>query len=111
METIITKLRPVVFRIVEEALQETYTTYLDAGDLTELIITELIPIVEEGVQQESENVLASQNGEEKRRFELRVVQEVSQSLRPTIIRIIQATIAQSSVGKFSFSVLLIKDLY
>merc|ERR1712012_751098 len=105
VDTIITKLRPVVFRIVEEALQETYTTYLDAGDLTELIISELIPIVEEGVQQESENVLASQNGEEKRRFELRVVQEVSQSLRPTIIRIIQATIAQSSVDLSNFEAL------
>ena len=88
-----------VFRIVEEALEET-GTYLDAGDLTDLIIEQLTPIVQRGVRQESQKV-ASQRGEDRKRFELTVVRQVSQSLRPTIIRIIKATVAESDVGKLS----------
>ena len=86
-----------VFRIVEEALEET-GTYLDAGDLTDLIIEQLTPIVQRGVRQESQKV-ASQRGEDRKSFELKVVRQVSQSLRPTIIRIIKATVAESNVGK------------
>ena len=78
------------FRVVEQALIETSSTYLDAGDLTDLIITQLTPIVEQGVSNESANL---QESVDLQNFELQVVQEVSQSLKPTIIRIIQVTVA------------------
>ena len=90
VQKIIISLRPVVFREVEQVLIETSSTYLDAGDLTDLIITQLTPIVEQGVSNESANL---QESVDLQNFELQVVQEVSQSLKPTIIRIIQVTVA------------------
>jgi len=102
VQTIIIRLRPVVFRVVEQALIETSSTYLDAGDLTDLIITQLTPIVEQGVSNESANL---QESVDLQNFELQVVQEVSQSLKPTIIRIIQVTVAESSVDLSNFEVL------
>ena len=90
VQTIIIRLRPVVFRVVEQVLIETSSTYLDAGDLTDLIITQLTPIIEQGVSNESANL---QENADLQNFELQVVQEVSQSLKPTIIRIIQVTVA------------------
>ena len=83
------------FRVVEQVLIETSSTYLDAGDLTDMIITQLTPIIDQGVSNESANL---QESVDLQNFELQVVQEVSQSLKPTIIRIIQATVA----GKDSF---------
>ena len=47
------------FRVVEQALIETSSTYLDAGELTDLIITQLTPIVEQGVSNESANLQES----------------------------------------------------
>merc|ERR1711988_2020447 len=102
VQTIIIRLRPVVFRVVEQALIETSSTYLDAGDLTDLIITQLTPIVEQGVSNESANL---QESVDLQNFELQVVQEVSQSLKPTIIRIIQVTVAESSVDLSNFEAL------
>ena len=57
---------------------------------TDLITTQLTPIVEQGVSKESANL---QESVDLQNFELQVVQEVSQSLKPTIIRIIQVTVA------------------
>merc|ERR1711936_1443366 len=87
---------------VEQVLIETSSTYLDAGDLTDLIITQLTPIIEQGVSNESANL---QENADLQNFELQVVQEVSQSLKPTIIRIIQVTVAESSVDLSNFEVL------
>ena len=93
VQTIIIGLRPVVFRVVEEALIETSTTHLDSGDLTDMIIMQLTPIVEQGVQQESQALLASQAAD----LEDQVVRQVISSLKTTVIRIVQATVSTSGV--------------
>ena len=93
VQTIIIGLRPVVFRVVEEALIETSTTHLDSGDLTDMIIMQLTPIVEQGVQQESQALLASQAAD----LEDQVVKQVISSLKTTVIRIVQATVSTSGV--------------
>ena len=51
---IIVQMRPVVFQIVTEVLEETNTNYLDAGELTDLIVVELTPVIEQGVNEEAE---------------------------------------------------------
>ena len=93
VQTIIIGLRPVVFRVVEEALIETSTTHLDSSDLTDMIIMQLTPIVEQGVQQESQALLASQAAD----LEDQVVRQVISSLKTTVIRIVQATVSTSGV--------------
>ena len=50
----------------------------------------ITPIVEQGVSNKSANL---QESVDLQNFELQVVQKVSQSLKPTIIRIIQVTVA------------------
>merc|ERR1711976_632877 len=55
---ILNQLRPVVFQIVTEVLEITSTTYLDAEELTNTIMIRLTPIIEVGVNEESEKVLS-----------------------------------------------------
>merc|ERR1711935_347133 len=91
---ILTQLRPVVFQIVTEVLEITSTTYLDAGELTETIMVQLKPIIELGVSEESEKVLNQQLGVQKNNLVL----QISTELKPTIISIIKATVAQSDLS-------------
>jgi len=91
---ILTQLRPVVFQIVTEVLEITSTTYLDAGELTETIMIQLKPIIELGVSEESEKVLNQQLGVQKNNLVL----QISTELKPTIISIIKATVAQSDLS-------------
>merc|ERR1711935_286259 len=91
---ILTQLRPVVFQIVAEVLEITSTTYLDAGELTETIMIQLKPIIELGVSEESEKVLNQQLGVQKNNLVL----QISTELKPTIISIIKATVAQSDLS-------------
>merc|ERR1711935_615946 len=91
---ILTQVRPVVFQIVTEVLEITSTTYLDAGELTETIMVQLKPIIELGVSEESEKVLNQQLGVQKNNLVL----QISTELKPTIISIIKATVAQSDLS-------------
>jgi len=91
---ILTQLRPVVFQIVTEVLEITSTTYLDAGELTETIMIQLKPIIELGVSEESEKVLNQQLGVQKNNLVL----QISTELKPTIISVIKAAVAQSDLS-------------
>jgi hypothetical protein len=165
VQTIIIKLRPVVFQVVGEVLSKSSATYLDAGGLTDLIVMELTPVIEDGVQEEATQVqLSLRNQEEQQRleqqrleqqrleqqrlkqqkleqqrlvqqrleqqrleqqrleqqrleqqrleqqrrqeFEANVVTRITNELRPTIIRIIQATVASSPGSLSNYDTLL-----
>merc|ERR1711990_861878 len=70
------------------------TTYLDAGELTETIMIQLKPIIELGVSEESEKVLNQQLGVQKNNLVL----QISTELKPTIISVIKAAVAQSDLS-------------
>ena len=78
-------MRPVVFQIVTEVLEITSTTYLDAEELTNTIMIRLTPIIEVGVNEESEKVL-SQTKEQITRQKSNLVLQITTQLKPTIIR-------------------------
>ena len=85
MVQILNQLRPVVFQIVTEVLEITSTTYLDAEELTNTIMIRLTPIIEVGVNEESEKVL-SQTKEQITRQKSNLVLQITTQLKPTIIR-------------------------
>ena len=95
VQSIIVKLRPVVFQVVTEVLRETGTTSLDAGELTDLIVLRLTPVIETGVNEEAQSLIASSLAQ-KAKLEDDIVLEITTNLRPTIIRIIQAAVQGSS---------------
>merc|ERR1711953_1519557 len=97
VQNIIIKLRPVVFKVVTEVLRETGTTYLDAGELTDLIILQLTPVIESGVNEEAQALIANSLAQ-KSKLEDDIVLEITTSLRPTIIRIIQASVQSSDLS-------------
>merc|ERR1711953_922126 len=97
VQNIIIKLRPVVFKVVTEVLRETGTTYLDAGELTNLIILQLTPVIESGVNEEAQALIANSLAQ-KSKLEDDIVLEITTSLRPTIIRIIQASVQSSDLS-------------
>jgi len=97
VQSIIVKLRPVVFRVVTEVLRETGTTSLDAGELTDLIVLRLTPIIEAGVNEEAQAVIASSQAQ-KAELENDIVLEITTTLKPTIIRIIQASVQSSDLS-------------
>merc|ERR1711953_793287 len=97
VQNIIIKLRPVVFNVVTEVLRETGTTYLDAGELTNLIILQLTPVIESGVNEEAQALIANSLAQ-KSKLEDDIVLEITTSLRPTIIRIIQASVQSSDLS-------------
>merc|ERR1712213_6155 len=97
VQNIIVKLRPVVFQVVTEVLRETGTTSLDAGELTDLIVLRLTPVIEQGVNQEAQAIIASSLAQ-KAKLEDEIVLEVTTNLRPTIIRIIQASVQSSDLS-------------
>merc|ERR1711953_1021706 len=97
VQNIIIKLRPVVFNVVTEVLRETGTTYLDAGELTDLIILQLTPVIESGVNEEAQALIANSLAQ-KSKLEDDIVLEITTSLRPTIIRIIQASVQSSDLS-------------
>ena len=78
-------MRPVVFQIVTEVLEITSTTYLDAEELTNTIMIRLTPIIEVGVNEESEKVL-SQTKEQITKQKSNLVLQITTQLKPTIIR-------------------------
>merc|ERR1712212_340764 len=92
---ILNQLRPVVFQIVTEVLEITSTTYLDAGELTDTIMTRLTPIIEIGVNEESEKVLTATTKQKSN-----LVLQITTTLKPTIISVIKATVAQSDLSNF-----------
>merc|ERR1712079_616174 len=96
---ILNQLRPVVFQIVTEVLEITSTTYLDAEELTNTIMIRLTPIIEVGVNEESEKVL-SQTKEQITRQKSNLVLQITTQLKPTIISVIKATVAQSDLSNF-----------
>ena len=75
----------MVFQIVTEVLEITSTTYLDAEELTNTIMIRLTPIIEVGVNEESEKVL-SQTKEQITRQKSNLVLQITTQLKPTIIR-------------------------
>jgi len=92
VQMIIVQMRPVVFKIVTEVLAETGTNYLDAEELTDMIVVELTPVIEQGVNEEANRVQqasAAQQGQ--------IIQKIITDLKPSIIRIIQATVSSSDV--------------
>jgi len=97
VQNIIVKLRPVVFQVVTEVLRETGTTSLDAGELTDLIVLRLTPVIEQGVNQEAQAIIASSLAQ-KAKLEDEIVLEITTNLRPTIIRIIQASVQSSDLS-------------
>merc|ERR1719414_2666103 len=97
VQNIIVKLRPVVFNVVTEVLRETGTTYLDAGELMDLIILQLTPVIESGVNEEAQALIANSLAQ-KSKLEDDIVLEITTSLRPTIIRIIQASVQSSDLS-------------
>merc|ERR1711963_1168020 len=97
VQNIIVKLRPVVFQVVTEVLRETGTTSLDAGELTDLIVLRLTPVIEQGVYQEAQGIIASSLAQ-KAKLEDEIVLEITTNLRPTIIRIIQASVQSSDLS-------------
>merc|ERR1712213_279510 len=97
VQNIIVKLRPVVFQVVTEVLRETGTTSLDAGELTDLIVLRLTPVTEQGVNQEAQAIIASSLAQ-KAKLEDEIVLEITTNLRPTIIRIIQASVQSSDLS-------------
>merc|ERR1719414_804255 len=97
VQNIIIKLRPVVFNVVTEVLRETGTTYLDAGELMDLIILQLTPVIESGVNEEAQALIANSLAQ-KSKLEDDIVLEITTSLRPTIIRIIQASVQSSDLS-------------
>jgi hypothetical protein len=97
VQTIIVRLRPVVFEVVTQVLRETSTTYLDAEELTDLIVLRLTPVVERGVSEESAKVNLAQIQAQKEDL----VTQISLELKPTIVRIIQATVASSDLSDLS----------
>merc|ERR1712079_73492 len=94
---ILNQLRPVVFQIVTEVLEITSTTYLDAEELTNTIMIRLTPIIEIGVNEESEKVL---NSEQTKVQKNNLVLQITSELKPTIISVIKATVAQSDLSNF-----------
>jgi len=97
VQSIIVKLRPVVFRVVTEVLLETGTTSLDAGELTDLIVLRLTPVIEAGVNEEAQAIIA-QSQAQKAQLENDIVLEITTTLKPTIIRIIQASVQSSDLS-------------
>merc|ERR1712213_146241 len=92
VQMIIVQMRPVVFKIVTEVLAETGTNYLDAEELTDMIVVELTPVIEQRVNEEANRVQqasAAQQGQ--------IIQKIITDLKPSIIRIIQATVSSSDV--------------
>ena len=102
VQSILVKLRPVAFNIVDQVIRETNSNHLDAGDLTDLIILELTPVIEKGVAEESQILVEEQEqlGIRRQEQEDLIVTTIIKDLRPTIIRIIQATVAQSDLSNF-----------
>ena len=74
----------MVFQIVTEVLEITSTTYLDAGELTDTIMTRLTPIIEIGVNEESEKVLTATTKQKSN-----LVLQITTTLKPTIIRLVK----------------------
>jgi len=97
VQNIIVKLRPVVFKVVTEVLRETGTTSLDAGELTDLIVLRLTTVIESGVNEEAQALIANSLAQ-KSKLEDDIVLEITTSLRPTIIRIIQASVQSSDLS-------------
>merc|ERR1712213_298785 len=97
VQNIIVKLRPVVFQVVTEVLRETGTTSLDAGELTDLIVLRLTPVIEAGVNEEAQAIIA-QSQAQKAQLENDIVLEITTTLKPTIIRIIQASVQSSDLS-------------
>ena len=97
VQNIIVKLRPVVFKVVTEVLRETGTTSLDAGELTDLIVLRLTSVIESGVNEEAQALIANSLAQ-KSKLEDDIVLEITTSLRPTIIRIIQASVQSSDLS-------------
>ena len=97
---ILNQLRPVVFQIVTEVLEITSTTYLDAEELTNTIMVRLTPIIEIGVNEESEKVL---NSEQTKVQKNNLVLQITSELKPTIIRLV--------FGSYSFIVFFQSVIY
>merc|ERR1712203_1322895 len=127
---ILTQLRPVVFQIVTEVLEITSTTYLDAGELTETILKQLRPVVlracEAGLAASNLNLDANELADEimiqitpfvsssleqeaqkaTALSEDQVVQIIITDLKPTVIKVIQATVKSENVDLGDLDLLL-----
>ncbi len=120
LRTIITQLRPVVLGEVQRALA-TSTYQFDAQVLTEtimsrfllynesqmcrltssflLFIDQITPFVQQALRQEVQEQ-KKKNDQLRKANEDRVVRTIISELRPTFVRIIQATVAQSDLTNY-----------
>ena len=88
LRAILTQLRPVVLREVESALAAS-SLNLNANELSDEIMAKITPFIQDAL--DSEVKKATRNTEDE------VVQLIIKDLKPTVIRIISATVSSSQV--------------